>query len=173
MGAARVHHADVGEADMDVRTATPMSIRTRCQTIYSSTNHRCRPRGSVAVAAGKMHTAALSKASLCPETVRGKPYSFRRPVRCRLGRLARDFRIHDKGGAFIGGIEHKRIRRIWGRLRIEYVEAIAHIHLRFEMRRLEVIVADLEHFPEGQVRTISMPRQIRRRQAERIGLDLE
>ena len=29
------------------------------------------------------------EASLCPETVRGKPYSFRRPVRCRLGRLAR------------------------------------------------------------------------------------
>jgi len=60
-----------------------------------------------------------------------------------------------------------------GRLRIEYVEPIAHIHLGFEMRRLEVIVADLEHFPEGQARTISMPRQIRRRQAERIGLDLD
>src|SRR5437588_1887362 len=75
-----------------------------------------------------------------------------------LQRPPRDFRIHDKGGAFVGGIEHKRIRRIWGRLRIEYVEAIAHIHLRFEMRRLEVIVADLEHFPEGQVRTLSMPR---------------
>src|SRR5260370_23383345 len=44
MGAARVHHADAGEADMDVRTAAPMSIRTRCQTIYSSTNYRCRPR---------------------------------------------------------------------------------------------------------------------------------
>ena len=69
--------------------ATPASIRTRRQTIYSSTNHRCRPRESVAVAAGKMHKAALSQASLCPETARGKPYSFRRPARCRLGRLAR------------------------------------------------------------------------------------
>src|SRR3974390_2884308 len=90
-----------------------------------------------------------------------------------LQRLPRDFRIHDKDGALIGGIEHKRTRRIWGRFRIEYVEAIAHIYLRFEMRRLEVIVANLEHFPEGEIRIISMPRQIRRRHAERISLDLE
>ena len=41
------------------------------------------------------------------------------------------------------------------------------------MRRLEVIVANLEHFPEGEIRIISMPRQIRRRHAERISLDLE
>jgi hypothetical protein len=58
-------------------------------------------------------------------------------------------------------------------LRIEYIAAITHIHLGLEMRRLEVIVADLEHLPEVQARIISMPRQIRRRQAERIGLDLE
>src|SRR5215469_12340097 len=90
-----------------------------------------------------------------------------------LQRPPRDLRIHDKGGAFTGGNEHKRIQRIWWRLCIEYIEPIAHIHLRFEMRRLEVIVADLEHFPEGQARIISMPRQIRRRQAERISLDLE
>ena len=66
-----------------------MSIRTRCQTIYASPNHRCRTRKSAAVAAGKVHMAALSQASLCPETVRGKPYSFRRPARCRFVRLAR------------------------------------------------------------------------------------
>ena len=90
-----------------------------------------------------------------------------------LQRLPRDFRIHDKDGALIGGIEHKRARRIWGRFRIEYVDAIAYIYFRFEMRRLEVIVADLKHLPEGQVRIVPMPRQIRRRQAERIGLDLE
>jgi hypothetical protein len=36
-----------------------------------------------------------------------------------------------------------------------------------------MVVADLKHFPEWQVRMIAMPRQIRRRQAERIGLDLE
>ena len=88
-------------------------------------------------------------------------------------RPPRDFRIDDKGRTFFDRVEHERVRRIWGRLRIEYVEAIAHIHLRFEMRRLEVIVADLQHFPEGQVGTISMPRKIGRRQAERIGLDLE
>ena len=41
------------------------------------------------------------------------------------------------------------------------------------MRRLEVIVADLEHLPEGQVRTGAMARQVRRRHTERIGLDLE
>src|SRR5437667_4380396 len=75
-----------------------------------------------------------------------------------LQRPPRDFRIDDKDGAFTGGIEHKRIRRIrWG-LRIEYIEAITHIHLGFEMRRLEVIVADLEHLPEGQGRISSMPR---------------
>ena len=90
-----------------------------------------------------------------------------------LQRPPRDFRIHDEGGAFAGGIEHERIRRIRGRLRIEYIAAVTHIHLGFEMRRLEVIVADLEHLPEGQLRMSSMPRQIRRRQAERIGLDLE
>src|SRR6516165_4843587 len=64
-----------------------------------------------------------------------------------------DFRIHGKGGALTGAIEH--------------------IHLGLEMRRLEMVVADLEHLPEGQLRMSSMPRQIRRRQAERIGLDLE
>src|SRR6266436_7033718 len=90
-----------------------------------------------------------------------------------LQRLPRDFRIHDKGGAFTGGIERERIRRIRGSLRVEYIAAITHIHLGFEMRRLEVIVADLEHLPEGQLRMRSMPRQIRRRQAERIGLNLE
>ena len=37
-------------------------------------------------------------------------------------------------------------------MRIEYIEAITHIHLGFEMRRLELIVADLEHLPEGQLR---------------------
>ena len=54
--------ASAGAASM--QRLAPMSIRTRRQTIYSSTNHPCRPRGSVAVAAGKMHTAALSQASL-------------------------------------------------------------------------------------------------------------
>src|SRR5262249_26506219 len=67
-----------------VVSAFASSIRTGCQIICSSTNRHCRPRESVAVAEGKMHTAALSQASLYPETVREKPYSFRRPVRCIL-----------------------------------------------------------------------------------------
>jgi hypothetical protein len=49
-----------------------------------------------------------------------------------LQRPPRDFRIHDKGGTFTSGIEHKRIRRIRGRLRVEYIAAITHIHLGFE-----------------------------------------
>src|SRR5262245_30597813 len=64
-------------------------IQNKCQTICSSTNHRRRPRGSAAVSAGKMHRAALSQASPCPESVRGKPRSCRRPVRCRSGWSAR------------------------------------------------------------------------------------
>jgi hypothetical protein len=63
--------------------------RTRCQTICSSTSHRCRSRGSVAIAAGRMHRASLSQASLCAVTARRKPYSSRRPVRCRSWQLAR------------------------------------------------------------------------------------
>ena len=78
------------EKGTPVRTAMPTPIKTTCQTICSPTNRRCRPRKSVAAAAGETHTASLSQAvSLFPETVRGKPHSFRRPVRCRSGRLAR------------------------------------------------------------------------------------
>src|SRR5262249_53986890 len=84
-----------------------------------------------------------------------------------------DFRIYDKGRGFWWWVLAERIRRIRNSLRIEDVAAIAHIHLGFEMRRLEVIVADLEHLPEGELRMRSMPRQIRRRQAERVSLDLE
>src|SRR5271166_5576406 len=47
-----------------------MSIRTRCQTIYSSTNHRCRPKGSVAVAAGNIR---------CIRQHFRKPHSARKP----------------------------------------------------------------------------------------------
>ena len=60
-----------------------------------------------------------------------------------------------------------------GWLRIEDIAAIAHIHLGLEMRRLEMIIADLEHLPEGHVRIGAMPRQVRRRHAERISLDLK
>ena len=86
--------------------------------LYSITRRRgarqarqCRAPRSPAVSAGEMHAVdhrqsgrtrssclwvctsgwglAFLKASLCPETVRGKPYSFRRPVRCKWERLAR------------------------------------------------------------------------------------
>src|SRR5262245_42626839 len=56
-----------------------------------------------------------------------------------LQRPPRDFRIHDKAGASTGGMAVQRIRRIRRRLRIEYVAAITHIHLGFEMRRTDVI----------------------------------
>ena len=171
------------------------SIRRRCQTVCWPTNHRCQPRGRVAIAAVEMQAETLSRTILhCPESVRGKPCSFRRRVRCRLGRRIRclqpiarirrrrraaspapdeRFSVHGKRGAPAGRIEHKKIRRIRGRLRIKYITAITHIHLGFEVRRLKVIVADLEHLPEGHMRIGSVPRQIRRRQTERIGLDLE
>ena len=67
-------------------------IPTRRQKIYSPMNHRCLSRGWLVVGAVQIQTlaAARSQAILsCPESVRGKPCSFRRLVRCRLGRLAR------------------------------------------------------------------------------------
>ena len=67
-------------------------IPTRRQKIYSPMNHRCLSTGWLAVAAVQTRTlaAARSQAILsCPESVRGKPCSSRRQVRCRLGRLAR------------------------------------------------------------------------------------
>jgi len=70
------------------------SIPTKRQKIYSPTNHRCPSRERLAVAAVQIQTrpAARAQATLsCPETVPGKPCSFRRRVRCRLGRLARCF----------------------------------------------------------------------------------
>ncbi len=169
------------------------SIRRRCRTICCLTNHRCQPRGRVAIAAVEMRAETLSRTILHgPESVRGTRRSFRRRVPCRSGRRIRclqsialfnlvgalllqrrtsDFRVHGKRGAPASRIEHKRIRRIRWRLRIKYITAIAHIHLGLEVRRLEVIVADLEHLPEGHMRIGSVPRQIRWRQTELIGLD--
>src|SRR5262249_54065676 len=56
---------------------------------------------------------------------------------------------------------------------VENIMLVADVNLRLEMRRLEMVVADLEHLPEGEMRTGAMARQVRRRHAERIGLDLE
>ena len=50
---------------------------------------------------------------------------------------------------------------------------VADVDLRLEMRRLEMVVADLEHLPERQMRIGAMARQVRWRHAERIGLDLK
>src|SRR6185437_7182588 len=47
------------------------------------------------------------------------------------------------------------------------------IDLRLEVRHREMVVAFLDHFPEGQIRTVAMARQVGRRHAERIGLDLK
>ena len=50
-----------------------------------------------------------------------------------------DFRIDDKGGAFTGRIEHKRLRRIRELLRI--ITAIAHIYFGFETRPVVFMIA--------------------------------
>jgi hypothetical protein len=84
-----------------------------------------------------------------------------------------DCRVDDKGGAFADRIEHDGFRRLRSLLRIEHITAITHLYLGFEMRRLEMIVADLKHLPEGHVRIGTVVRQVRRRHAERISLDLE
>jgi len=55
-------------------------------------------------------------------------------------------------------IEHERLRRIRRLLGIEHIMAIAHVDLGFEMRRLEMIIANLEQLPEGYVRIGAMPR---------------
>ena len=90
-----------------------------------------------------------------------------------LQRRPGNLRIHEKGRAWTGGAEHERRRGVRGCVRIEHVVAVTHIDFGFEMRRLEMVVADLDHLPEVHVRTGSVPRQIRRRHAERISLDLE
>ena len=88
-----------------------------------------------------------------------------------LQRRPGDFRIDHKSWAAAGGVKDDLSA---ARLhRIEHVVAVADIDLGLEMRRLEMIVADLEHLPERNVRTGAMPRQIGRRHAERIGLDLK
>ena len=49
----------------------------------------------------------------------------------------------------------------------------ADVDLRLLMRHFEMVVAVLDHLPERHVRVVAVPRHIRRRHAERIGLDLE
>ena len=137
--------------------------------------------GGICGSPGPAQAARLSLAVLfCPGTARGKPYSFRRRVRCRLGRLpcctltncayssssARCFSRADraifglttKAGHLPFGSNTRGFDEFAGLLRIEHITAIAHLHLRFEMRRLEMIIADLEHLPEGHVRISAMPR---------------
>jgi hypothetical protein len=147
------------------------AVRTRCRTFCSPPNHRCRPRLWGAIAAAAMRPEVLSPAELsCRETWYGKRCSCRRRVRCRSGRPARplqptariqprrrvvslapasNFWIHDEGGTLASRIEYKGRRRIEGSVRIEHVAPVAHIHLGLEVSRLEMIVADLEHLPEG------------------------
>src|SRR6476659_4702040 len=50
---------------------------------------------------------------------------------------------------------------------------IADVYLGLEMGGFEMIVADLEHFPESHVRIGAMARQVRWRHTKRISLDLE
>ena len=65
------------------------SIRAWRQNIYLPMNHRGRSRGRAAVAAVLVRTRAATLSPvvlLCSETAHEKPHSFRRRVRCRLGR---------------------------------------------------------------------------------------
>ena len=63
-----------------------------------------------------------------------------------LQRRPGNLRIHEKGRAWTGGAEHERRRGVRGCVRIEHVVAVTNIDFGFEMRRLEMIVADLEHW---------------------------
>ena len=75
--------------------------------------------------------------------------------------------------ATAGRIEDERLRRIRRRLRVEHIVPVADVDLGFEMRHLEMVVAFLDHLPERHVRIGAVPGEVRRRHAERIGLDLE
>src|SRR5258708_36716444 len=56
-----------------------------------------------------------------------------------LQRPPRDFRIHDKDGAFTGGVGNERVWGSWGRFRVEKQTAVAPRHLWFGRRCLEGI----------------------------------
>src|SRR5262249_42350756 len=84
-----------------------------------------------------------------------------------------DLRVDHESGTFAGRIEHEGLRSFRCLLGVENITLVADVDLRLEMRRLEMGVADREHLPEGEMRAGAMARQVRRRHAERIGLDLE
>ena len=88
-------------------------------------------------------------------------------------RLLGDVRIGLIHRAAAGRCEHERLGRIGRRHRIEHIMLFADVDLRLLMRHFEMVVADLDHLPERHVRIVAVARQIRRRHAERIGLDLK
>src|SRR6478672_8406045 len=59
-----------------------------------------------------------------------------------------------------------------GGLGIEHVMLVANGDLRLLPGNLEMVVAFLEHLPEGKVRGIAMSRHVEGGHAERIGLNL-
>src|ERR1700730_7794287 len=79
----------------------------------------------------------------------------------------RDLLGHPIGGAPVNWVEFA------GGLRIEYVVLVANGDLRLLPGNLEMVVAFLEHLPEGKVRGIAMSRHVERSHAERIGLNLK
>ncbi len=90
-----------------------------------------------------------------------------------LQRRPGDLLRHLISRAAAGGIEGERPGRTFWRLRVEHVVAVADIDLGFEVRHLEMVVALLEHHPERHVRIVAVLGKVRRRQPERIGLDLK
>ena len=68
-----------------------------------------------------------------------------------LKRRPSDLRVDDKSGTFAGWIERDGLRPTRRLLRIKHVTAIAHLHLGFEMRGLEMVIADLKHLPERHI----------------------
>ena len=80
-------------------------------------------------------------------------------------------RVDHESGTFSGRIKREGLRSIRRLLRVKDIMLVADVDLRLEMRRLEMVVADLSIF-QSQVRTGAMACQVRRRHAERIGLDL-
>ena len=90
---ATLVHANAGSMAVALEAIAPGIPRIRAIvgeiTSVRRLSQCCRPKGIGGTCGSKMHMAALAQAAPCPETVRGRPCSSRRPVRCRLGRSAR------------------------------------------------------------------------------------
>ena len=76
-------------------------------------------------------------------------------------------------GACALRIERERPPRVIGCRRVKNVAPVANRNLRFAVRRVEIVVALFQHFPEREVRVVAVLRHVQRRHAERKRLQLE